>query len=94
MEDLGCPGEFHFELEKSAAILLLGAGKKLSSQINLADSPAGRVFETVHNSELNRRQQITRIERSAQQYIVKRQEGKTIIAGYPLLAGRIRFLRG
>ena len=83
MEDLGCPGEFHFELEKSEAILLLGAGQKLSSQIDSADSSAERVFATVHDSELNRRQQISRVERSAEQYIVKRQDGKTIIAGYP-----------
>ena len=83
MEDLGCPGEFHFELEKSEAILLLGAGQKLSSQINSADSSVDRVFATVHDNELKRRQQITQVERSAEQYIVKRQDGKTIIAGYP-----------
>ena len=82
MEDLGCPGEFHFELEKSEAILLLGAGQELSSQINSADSSADRVFATVHDSELDRRQQICRVERSAEQYIVKRRNGKTIIAGY------------
>ncbi len=83
MEDLGCPGEFHFELDKSEAILLLGADQRLSSQINSAGSPAERVFEIVHNAELERRQQITGVERSAQQYIVKRDGGKTIIAGYP-----------
>ena len=83
MEDLGCPGELHFELDKSEAILLLGAGKSFSSQINSAESTAERVFKIAHDTELERRQQISRIERSAQQYIVKRQDGKTIIAGYP-----------
>ena len=82
-EDLGCPGEFHFELGKSEAILLLGADQKISRQINSAGSPAERVFEIVHDTELKRRQSISRVERSAQQYIVKRQNGKTIIAGYP-----------
>ena len=83
MEDLGCPGEFHFELDKSPAILLLGAEQRLSSQINSAGSPAERVFEIAHERELSRRQKISRVERSARQYIVKRQDGKTIIAGYP-----------
>ena len=83
MEDLGCPGEFHFELDKSDGILLLGAGQRLSNQINSAGSPAERVFEIVHDTELTRRQAITRVERSAEQYIVKRDSGKTIIAGYP-----------
>ena len=83
MEDLGCPGEFHFELDNSEAILLLGADQGVSSQTNLAGSPAERVFEIVRDTELKRRQNISRIERSAQQYIVKRQSGKTIIAGYP-----------
>ena len=83
MEDLACPGEFHFELDKSEAILLLGAGQRLSNQINSAGAPAERVFEIVRDTEFERRQKITRVERSAQQYIVKRQGGKTIIAGYP-----------
>ena len=83
MEDLGCPGEFHFELDQSDGILLLGAGQRLSNQINSAGSPAERVFEIVHDTELTRRQAITRVERSAEQYIVKRDSGKTIIAGYP-----------
>ena len=83
MEDLGCPGEFHFDLEQSEAILLLGADQKISAQINSADSPAEHVFEIVHEAELKRRKEITPVERAAQQYIVKRQGGKTIIAGYP-----------
>ena len=63
MEDLGCPGEFHFELDQSEGILLLGAEQRVSSQINSAGSPAERVFEIVHESEFKRRQNITRIER-------------------------------
>ena len=83
MEDLGCPGEYHFELDKSDAVLLLGAQQKISNQINSAGSPAEDVFDIVHETELKRRQEISCVERSAQQYIVKRQSGKTIIAGYP-----------
>ena len=83
MEDLGCPGEFHFDLGKGEAILLLGAELRVSNQIDQSGAPAEQVFEHVLQQELNRRMAISRLDRSAQQYIVKRAAGKTIIAGYP-----------
>ena len=83
MEDLACPGEFHFDLAKGEAILLLGAELRISNQIDQSGAPAKDVFATVHQQELNRRNAITRLDRSAEQYIVKRAAGKTIIAGYP-----------
>ena len=83
MEDLACPGEFHFDLGKSEAILLLGAELRVSNQIDQSGAPAKEVFEKVYQQERNRRKAITRLDRSAQQYIVKRAAGKTIIAGYP-----------
>ena len=83
MEDLACPGEFHFDLAKGEAILLLGAELRISNQIDQSGAPPNEVFATVHQQELNRRNAITRLDRSAEQYIVKRAAGKTIIAGYP-----------
>ena len=83
-EDLGCPGELHFDLEKdSEAILLLGAKCRLSSQLNSTGIAPKQVFDKVHDSEHQRRSQLSRLDRSAQQYIVDRKDGKTIIAGYP-----------
>ncbi|MDA8563791.1 amylo-alpha-1,6-glucosidase [Mariniblastus sp.] len=83
MEDLACPGEFHFDLDNNDAILLLGAGKRVSSQIDLSGSPAERVYESLEKSEIKRRTELKPVDRSALQYIVKRNTGKTIIAGYP-----------
>ena len=82
-EDLGCPGEFHFDLSRGEAILLLGAELRISNQIDQSGAPAKDIFETLHQQELKRRKSITRVDRSAQQYIVNRAAGKTIIAGYP-----------
>ena len=84
IEDLGCPGEIHFDLEKeSEAILLLGAGCRVSSQVESTGMAAKQVFKTIHDSEHQRRSKLSRTDRSAQQYIVDRKGGKTIIAGYP-----------
>ena len=84
LEDLGCPGELHFDLEKeSEAILLLGAKCRVSSQMHSTGIAAKQVFDTIHESEHQRRSKLSRIDRSAQQYIVDRNDGKTIIAGYP-----------
>ena len=84
LEDLGCPGELHFNLESEAeAILLLGAKCRLSSQLNSTGIAPKQVFQTVHDSESQRRSKVSRLDRSAQQYIVERNDGKTIIAGYP-----------
>ena len=84
LEDLGCPGELHFDLEKeSEAILLLGAKCRVSSQLNSTGIAPKQVFDTVRDSEHQRRSQLSRLDRSAQQYIVDRNDGKTIIAGYP-----------
>ena len=82
-EDLACPGEFHFDMEQGDAILLLGGGERVSDQAEATDPSAQKVFETLHEFEFERRTRIPRLQRAAQQYIVKRKSGKTIIAGYP-----------
>ena len=83
LEDLACPGEFHFHMENGDAILLLGADQRVSDQSDNSGSSAEAVYEALQDTEHQRRTSISRIERSAQQYIVKRASGKTIIAGYP-----------
>ena len=83
MEDLACPGEFHFDMTNNDAIILFGGGERVSDQIKATDVSAQKVFESLYDSEGKRRTQISRLQRSAQQYIVKRKSGKTIIAGYP-----------
>ena len=84
LEDLGCPGELHFDLEKDPeAIMLLGAGCRVSNQVNSSGMAAKQVFDSIHKSEHQRRTELSRLDRSAEQYIVDRKGGKTIIAGYP-----------
>ena len=79
LEDLACPGEFHFHMENGDAILLLGADQRVSDQSDNSGSSAEAVYEALQDTEHQRRISTPRIERSAQQYIVKRASGKTII---------------
>ena len=83
MEDLGCPGEFHFDMEQEDAYLLLGAEKSFADQTNNSGSSAKEVYKSIFDSESQRRGSLTRLEKSAEQYIVQRGSGSTIIAGYP-----------
>lgn len=76
-EDLASPGTFRFDLSAGPAILLFTIQsehyRKLESDV-----------EELRKQELQRRNKLSgRLDRAADSYIVKRQEGKTIIAGYP-----------
>ena len=83
MEDLGCPGEFHFDMERADAYLLLGANHRLSEQLGNESLSAEQVYKSVSESESKRRSSLGRLEKSAESYIVERGSGSTIIAGYP-----------
>jgi predicted glycogen debranching enzyme len=78
-EDLGSPGSFLFNIGSTPAILIF------STEANLYQNGTAQEFlKEIRNEEIKRRKKFaTRLERSADQYIVKRQKGKTIIAGYP-----------
>jgi predicted glycogen debranching enzyme len=92
-EDLASPGVFEFSLSHQPAVLMLGAvagGDDSGSAANRAAStpPATTSIEAryaqVRDDELHRRQNFkSPLERSADAYLVKRGEGKTLIAGYP-----------
>lgn len=76
-EDLASPGTFRFDLSAGPAILLFTIQsdhyRNLESDV-----------EELRKQELQRRNKLSgRLDRAADSYIVKRQEGKTIIAGYP-----------
>jgi len=77
-EDLACPGVFGFELTaRREAILIFGA-----DAIEAADP--GDLLRRLRRSERSRRQGFpSRLHRAAEDYIVKRGAGTTIIAGYP-----------
>jgi predicted glycogen debranching enzyme len=79
VEDLAAPGVFSWDLTGGDAVLVLGAG---SWQPN-GDAPEA-LFIRLSSLERARRTVLgSRLQRSADAYLVRRGEGKTIVAGYP-----------
>ncbi|HSE42848.1 MAG TPA: amylo-alpha-1,6-glucosidase [Acidobacteriota bacterium] len=78
-EDLASPGSFVFHIGENPAVLVF------STEADLDHAGVIESFvDQVRKDELKRRSKFAgRIQRSADQYIVKRKDGKTIIAGYP-----------
>jgi predicted glycogen debranching enzyme len=78
-EDLAAPGVFQWDLSQADAVLLLGADAALPDDLNAAEG-----FSRFRRSERARRARFaTRLERAGDAYLVRRDPGKTIIAGYP-----------
>lgn len=78
-EDLASPGVFRFDLSRGEAVLILEMG--VSSRPG--ESAVSRA-QDMRRAETARRAQFrSRLERSADAYVVRRGKGKTIIAGYP-----------
>jgi predicted glycogen debranching enzyme len=80
-EDLASPGVFRFDLDKSEAVLVLSTSDQGG---NLLDPVPLNYFNKIAGEERARRQSFsTRLHRSAADYLVARDYGKTILAGYP-----------
>jgi predicted glycogen debranching enzyme len=78
-EDLAAPGIFQWDLSQADAVLLLGADAALPDDLNAAEG-----FSRFRRSERARRARFaTRLERAGDAYLVRRDPGKTIVAGYP-----------
>ncbi len=86
VEDLASPGTLRFDLSREEAILILapegaGDGKKTAASIA---GPAREALARLRDAERRRRADFpSRLQRSADAYIVRRGAGRTIIAGYP-----------
>ena len=96
VEDLATPGHFTFSLDHRA-ILTVGAGSGAGSEVALPllNTSPERCWESVESSERRRRTAFpSALHRSADDYIVARGAGKTIIAGYPWFSdwGRDTFI--
>ncbi len=79
-EDLATPGVFSFDLAHGDALMILSAGPATA---NAAASAAQRANELA-NIEQHRREAFgSRLQRSADAYVVARNEGRTIVAGFP-----------
>ncbi len=82
-EDLAAPGRYEFDLAAGPAVLIFSAGN-LALPLMPTPQPAAALAETLARLELKRRAGFaTPRLRAADAYIVKRGEGRTIIAGYP-----------
>jgi predicted glycogen debranching enzyme len=83
VEDLAAPGTFRFDLERGEAVLMLAAEGEAAKRLKTAAS-ADALLAELRRSERRRRAAFgTRLERSADAYVVKRDQGQTILAGYP-----------
>lgn len=80
VEDLASPGIFEFSLSHDPAVLMLAAEGHAITKIESIEARHAQV----RNDELRRRESFkSSLERAADAYLVKRGEGKTLIAGYP-----------
>ena len=96
VEDLLAPGRFSFSLD-SRAVLALAAGSGAGSSVAspLLNTSPERCWAAVEASERQRRAAFpTILHRAADDFIVARGGGKTIIAGYPWFSdwGRDTFI--
>jgi predicted glycogen debranching enzyme len=81
-EDLASPGTLTWNFDAGEAAWLLAAETPHGFPV---EAPQGVVstVSTWRESERERRRQPTRLHRAAESYVASRQQGKTIIAGYP-----------
>jgi predicted glycogen debranching enzyme len=96
IEDLAAPGRFTFSLSQRA-VLAFGAGSGAGTEIALPllNTSPERCWASIETSERRRRATFpSLLRRSADDYIVARGGGKTIIAGYPWFSdwGRDTFI--
>ncbi len=96
LEDLASPGILHWDLSRNQAVWLLGADVGEPALESLAPGlPADVLLKNLQSVEAARRRTFpSSLHQAADAYLVRRREGKTIIAGYPWFAdwGRDTFI--
>jgi predicted glycogen debranching enzyme len=78
-EDLGTPGVFSFDLTEAQAVMILSASNPTTAHA-VATSDADQLAGV---EEQRRVAFGSRLQRSADAYVVQRNEGRTILAGFP-----------
>ncbi|HUX12755.1 MAG TPA: amylo-alpha-1,6-glucosidase, partial [Spirochaetia bacterium] len=82
VEDLAAPGELRFDLSSGQAVVILASTLSIEAQAFVGSSV--HYAASLAERELVRRRRFaTPLHRSADQYLVQRSSGKSIIAGYP-----------
>jgi len=96
IEDLAVPGRFTFSLDRRAVLASgAGSGAGTTAAVPLLNTSPERCWESIEMSERRRRSAFpSSLHRAADDYIVARGGGKTIIAGYPWFSdwGRDTFI--
>jgi predicted glycogen debranching enzyme len=83
MEDLASPGTFRWDLSKREAVWIIAAEGFDNNRLRPGQS-AEQMLQSFRNAERRRRTKFPMLlDRSADAYLVKRGNGKTIVAGYP-----------
>jgi predicted glycogen debranching enzyme len=80
IEDLASPGSFTFDLVAEDAVMILDARE---SAERYDGSPELRAHRLLREERQRRGRFVSPLHRAADAYIVRRGEGRTIIAGYP-----------
>ena len=83
-EDLATPGVFAFNLAEGEAVMILSAvGATNGTPSADAHAAAARATELAQIEQQRRAALGSRLQRSADAYVVERNEGRTILAGFP-----------
>jgi predicted glycogen debranching enzyme len=85
-EDLGTPGVFSFNLADADAVMILSASSGATASVPpcvSAQTAAGHAAELTSVEQQRREKLGSRLQRSADAYVVSRNEGRTILAGFP-----------
>jgi predicted glycogen debranching enzyme len=83
VEDLAAPGVLHWDLAEGDAVLVLAAAGAPGLPGN-PDTVAAAMYTRLRRAERTRRARFaSRLLRAGDSYLVRRGEGKTIVAGYP-----------
>ncbi|HYJ08286.1 MAG TPA: amylo-alpha-1,6-glucosidase [Polyangiaceae bacterium] len=83
-EDLASPGVLELELEHDKRELWWLLQGEVSGALAVPMDGASTFVQLLRRGELERRRSLTEpLDRAAQAYLVRRGEGKTVIAGYP-----------
>jgi predicted glycogen debranching enzyme len=82
LEDLASPALFRYALEEEEEAVFLAAAE--GHEASLGGGGAGAALETLRLSERSRRARFaSRLDLAADAYLVRRGQGKTVVAGYP-----------
>lgn len=86
-EDLATPGVFSFNLAEGEAVMILSASMVTTSASSAerasTEAAAAHATQLAHTEQQRRSALGSRLERSADAYVVARNEGRTILAGFP-----------